>query len=156
MANLTSDLALVLSGGGARAAYQVGFLRCLARHYPQLSIPILTGVSAGAINAAFLANHRGSFAEAVDDLSAWWRSLTVDQVFHTDSWNLTKIVARWGASLVFGGLGFAPAVRGLVDTSPLEQLLAKRLAAPGGRLTGVSENLLLGRLPGPSTGRGRP
>ena len=146
MANLRSDLALVLSGGGARAAYQVGFLRCLARHYPQLSIPILTGVSAGAINAAFLANHRGSFAEAVDDLSALWRSLTVDQVFRTDSWNLTKIVARWGASLVFGGLGLAPAVRGLVDTSPLEQLLETRLAGAGGRLTGVSENLLQGRL----------
>ena len=48
------DLGLVMGGGGARAAYQVGFLRCLARRYPELQIPYLTGVSAGAINAALL------------------------------------------------------------------------------------------------------
>jgi len=48
------DLALVLGGGGARAAYQAGVLRCLARHRPELRFPIVTGVSAGAINAIFL------------------------------------------------------------------------------------------------------
>ena len=49
-------LAIVLTGGGARAAYQVGFLRWMARNIPDMNIPILTGVSAGAINAAYLAS----------------------------------------------------------------------------------------------------
>jgi NTE family protein len=47
----------VLTGGGARGAYQVGVLRSIARRFPTLQIPILTGVSAGAVNAAFLAQH---------------------------------------------------------------------------------------------------
>ena len=50
-ADMSTDLGLALSGGGARAAYQVGFLRFLGRRWPDLRIPILTGVSAGAINA---------------------------------------------------------------------------------------------------------
>ena len=50
---------LVLSGGGARAAYQVGVLSYITEKLPQVSFPIITGVSAGAINAAFMAGHRG-------------------------------------------------------------------------------------------------
>lgn len=146
MAKNANDLALVLSGGGARAAYQVGFLLSLARHFPHLNISILTGVSAGAINAAFLAHHRGSFAEAAGDLAKMWRGLTIDQVFCADTWSLAKSVARWGVGLVFGGLGITPAVRGLVETSPLEQFLRKRMAAEGGVLAGVRENLAQGKL----------
>ncbi len=144
--NPANDLALVLSGGGARAAYQVGFLCCLSRHFPDLNIPIMTGVSAGAINAAFLANHQGTFPEAVNDLAAMWRGLTIDQVFRADSGSLVKNLARWGASLVFGGLGITPEVRGLVDTTPLQQLLLEQLAGSDGGLTGIGENLHRGRL----------
>ena len=50
-----NDLALVLVGGGARAAYQVGFLGSLIKRHPDLRLPIITGTSAGAINAAYLA-----------------------------------------------------------------------------------------------------
>ncbi|MEO6709235.1 MAG: patatin-like phospholipase family protein, partial [Planctomycetota bacterium] len=50
------DLALALGGGGARAAYQAGFLHAVSKRFPDLGMPILTGVSAGAINTAFLAN----------------------------------------------------------------------------------------------------
>ena len=63
------DLAITLSGGGARAAYQVGVLRGLARHFPQARPEILTGESAGAINVAYLAAHRGALPEAVEDLA---------------------------------------------------------------------------------------
>ncbi len=59
------DLALVLGGGGARAAYQAGVLRCLARHRPGLRFPIVTGVSAGAINATFLASFEGTTSGAL-------------------------------------------------------------------------------------------
>src|ERR1700712_3074587 len=64
----SGDLALVLTGGGARGAYQAGVLRGLARHFPGLSFPILAGVSAGAINASFLAAHPGTLAEATEEL----------------------------------------------------------------------------------------
>ncbi len=141
-----NDLALVLSGGGARAAYQVGLLRCLAKHFPELSIPILTGVSAGAINAAFLANHRGSFAEAVDDLTTVWRRLSLDQVFRVDTWSLTKNVVSWGSRLLFGGGDTDSSVRGFVDTSPLDTLLRKIFADHDGKLSGIGENLRQGRL----------
>ncbi len=144
MDNSNNDLALVLSGGGARAAYQVGFLLALARHFPDLNIPILTGVSAGAINAAFLANHRGSFAEATVDLAELWRGLTIDQVFCTGSLSLLKIAARWGLSLILGGHG--PTTRGFVDTEPLQQLLQNKMAPGTGKLSGISENLRQGRL----------
>ena len=85
MAYSNGTLALAVSGGGARAAYQVGFLRCVAEHYPHLSIPILTGVSAGAINTAYLANHQGTFREKVKDLAALWETLTLDRVFRVDA-----------------------------------------------------------------------
>src|SRR5207249_10996270 len=70
------DLAITLSGGGARAAYQVGVLRGLARHFPQARPEILTGESAGAINVAYLAAHRGALPEAVEDLAGPWRRIT--------------------------------------------------------------------------------
>src|SRR5918992_3010474 len=63
------ELAIIMSGGGARAAYQIGFLRCLAHHYPDLPVAILSGVSAGAINAAYLAAHQGSFLDKVETLA---------------------------------------------------------------------------------------
>ena len=62
----TTDLGLVLGGGGARGAYQVGVLRAIAARYPHLQIPILVGVSAGSVNATHLAAHRGTFAEAME------------------------------------------------------------------------------------------
>jgi len=60
-------LALALSGGGARAAYQVGVLRGIATKLPHTRFSIITGVSAGAINAAFLASRPGPLRDAVDE-----------------------------------------------------------------------------------------
>ena len=78
-------LGLVMGGGGARAAYQVGFLRVVARRFPELRIPYITGVSAGAINAAGLAAHHGTFIQAVQELSHLWANLTVPDVFRVDT-----------------------------------------------------------------------
>jgi len=139
-------LALVMGGGGARAAYQVGFLRCLARRHPELEIPIITGVSAGAINAALLASHHGTFAQAVEELAALWSNLTVDCVFRVDPMSLATHVGRWGLQLVSGGLIRASGLRGLVDTSPLHRFLSETLHAVDGELTGVQANLARGRL----------
>ncbi|MEJ2700027.1 MAG: patatin-like phospholipase family protein [Desulfuromonadales bacterium] len=146
MAEENNDFALVLTGGGARAAYQVGFLRGLSRQFPDLHFSILTGVSAGAINAAYIANHSGSFAEAIDDLAGLWSELVVEKVFRADPWSLVKSVFGWGAALLSGGAVKAPAARGLVDTTPLHRLLDTRMAATEGVLRGVGENLRRGRL----------
>ena len=140
-------LALVLSGGGARAAYQVGLLRSLARRHPDLQAPILVGVSAGAINAACLAAHPGSFAEAVEHLTRLWHGLEVDNVFRVDARSLLTNMARWALRLVSGGGRLAPQVHGLVDTEPLRRFLHASLgAAPGGEITGISRAVDSGRL----------
>jgi NTE family protein len=146
MADYQKPLAVVLSGGGARAAYQVGFLRCLAKHFPDLEISILTGVSAGAINAAFLANHQGTFFEAVEELSDLWRNLTIDQVFCVNAWGLFKNVFRWGVRLISGGITKASIARSLLDPSPLRDLLNKRLSPQKNVVTGISKKILDGQL----------
>ncbi len=135
------DLGLVMGGGGARAAYQVGFLRCLARRYPELQVPYLTGVSAGAINAALLASHHGTFLQAVDELTALWSRITVEDVFRVEGRALAKSVLMWGRQLLAGGVGRMPRVRGFVDTEPLRGYLAEVLHAVDGELTGINYNL---------------
>src|SRR5713226_3828368 len=100
-----------MSGGGARAAYQVGMLRWLAQHHPDLHVPILTGVSAGAINAAFLASRLESFR------------------FRVDSASLARNALRLGLKLVSGGSAAAPRAHAAVDTRPLWSLLGRVLDA---------------------------
>ena len=139
-------LALVLSGGGARAAYQVGFLRCLAKKFPDLDIPIITGVSAGAINAAFLAKYQGTFVEAVYELSNLWLGLTVDQVFCVDAWKLLKNVFRWGVRLSSGGIQKESSARSLLDSTPLRGLLQRTLEPEGNVISGIRKNLRNGKI----------
>ncbi|MCZ6596538.1 MAG: patatin-like phospholipase family protein [Planctomycetota bacterium] len=139
------DLALVMSGGGARAAYQVGLLRFLARRMPGFEAPILTGVSAGAINTAFLAAHPWPFRERVASLESLWNHLEVENVFHTGVFGLFQNAVRWGASLALGGHG-PRSRRGMVDTAPLRDLLHRELGAEQGELTGVEVNLERSRL----------
>ena len=139
------DLALVLTGGGARGAYQVGILRYLARRWPNLQIPLITGVSAGAINAAHLAQAHGTFTQAVDELAALWAELTPDRIFRVDVGALLSNMGRWGLQLAGGGIR-ETRVRGLVDTAPLWELLAEALAPVDGELTGIDYNLHRGTL----------
>jgi len=137
----------VLSGGGARAAYHVGFLRATARLFPNLIIPYVTGVSAGAINAAHLASHHGRFIQAIEELSHLWGHLTVEDVFRTDMRTLAGNVVRWASQLISGGVpSTTRLVRGMVDTDPLRSYLNDTLHAVGGKLTGVRYNIERGRL----------
>ena len=132
----TGDVAVVLTGGGARAAYQVGFLRWIARHIPAVNFPIITGVSAGAINAAYIAAFPGTQAEAIERLASLWQNLSVDQVFRVDTSSLLGNMARWGVRLVSGGSAIAPEVRGLVDTAPLRTTLDAVFTLPEGTIAG--------------------
>jgi NTE family protein len=124
----------------------VGFLRYLARHFPDLEVPIVTGASAGGINAALLASHHGSFGQAVGELVSLWERLTVKEVFRVDAPSLTWIGLRWIFQLLSGGVGGAVRVQGLVDTTPLRNYLSEVLHTVNGELTGIQYNLALGRL----------
>jgi NTE family protein len=137
-----SNLALVLSGGGARAAYQVGLLRHVASRYPNFEPGILTGVSAGGLIATHLAARSGSFAESVDRLSELWSGLRIDDVFRVDPRDLAARVMRGGLRLVSGGTPDSPRTRSLVDTTPLRHLLAHTFACEhDGRIPGIQRNL---------------
>ncbi len=146
--NEAGRLAIVMSGGGARAAYQVGLLQVLAKHRPEFTLDILTGVSAGAINAEHLAGHPGSFAAATDALSGLWLGLSTERVFRTDWLSLLERVLRSGIQLVSGGRQIPRSPHGLVDTEPLRRFLYGALAAEpaGGALSGIGENLARGKL----------
>ena len=134
-------LALVLSGGGARAAYQVGVLSALAEEAPHLSIPILTGVSAGAINTVYLAAHQGSFREAVSDLRTQWGRLTPNRVYAVRPLNLGRAVVRWIGNMLAARRVPQPSLRGLMDSSPLRGFLAASMA-----IEGIQRNVSAGRL----------
>ena len=138
-------LAVSLGGGGARAAYQVGVLRGIARRWPGLRFDILMGESSGAINAAFLAAHPGALGEAVEDLARLWGSLTSARVFRVDAPALLRNGLRWLLRLVSGGSRLAPGVRALLDTAPLRDLLASTLGGSG-EIPGIGRNLDRGRL----------
>ena len=142
-------LGIVLGGGGARAAYQVGFLRFLAQEHPTLEIPVISGTSAGAINAVHLAAHPGSFEEAVESLTELWQSLTVDQVFRAEGAALARTLFRWGVRLLSGGRRIGKAPQGMVDTEPLREFLRNALGGDQGNpdwIPGVRENIARGRL----------
>src|SRR5205823_8837753 len=89
---MDDSLALVLTGGGARAAYQVGVLRCLARRLPKLRLDVVTGVSAGAINALFLASRHAPLRDVVEELRDIWRALELKDVIRIDSRSLARNV----------------------------------------------------------------
>jgi NTE family protein len=131
----------MLSGGGARAAYQVGVLTAIAEEAPDLAIPILTGVSAGAVNTVYLASHRGPFAHAVSDLRAEWGRLSARRVYAVRPVNLGRAVLRWvGNMLAFRRIP-QPSLRGLMDASPLRGFLAACID-----IAGIRRNVDAGRL----------
>lgn len=141
-----SGLALVLTGGGARAAYQVGCLRFLAQEAPHLNIPILSGVSAGAINAAHIASHPGSFREAILDLVELWQTLSPEEVFRTDTSALAISLLRWLSGFLSAGKWATKSSSCFMDTTPLSRFLEQHLPCDRGVLTGIQNNIDAGRL----------
>ncbi|RMF14360.1 MAG: patatin-like phospholipase family protein, partial [Gammaproteobacteria bacterium] len=82
------DTALILTGGGARGAYQAGVLKAIAEQFPGLHdpFPILCGSSAGALNAVGLASGPGIFRHGVERLEHLWETVTADRVYRHDLW----------------------------------------------------------------------
>jgi NTE family protein len=141
LASSTSPLsALVLGGGGARAAYQTGVLCYVGEAFPRASVPLMTGVSAGSINAAHLAADPGAWSHRTARLTRYWEELTTDDVFTPRSlWRLGRSLVR----------GTPSPEQTLLDTAPLRAYLDERLPTDeSGQLTGVADNLDTGRLEG--------
>lgn len=129
--------ALVLSGGGARAAYQVGVLQAIAEMLPsQHGSPfqIICGTSAGAINASGLAVHADSFQQGVQRLHKVWSEFHCHQVFRTDWHGVLGSAFRWLANLSMGWFNRTRPVS-LMDNSPLGDLLRSTIDL--GRLPGM-------------------
>lgn len=122
-------VALVLTGGGARAAYQVGALMAVREVWgkrPDNPFPILCGTSAGAINAVALAVFAADFNAGVRKLAYIWRNFHVGQIYRSDTLAIAESVLRWGSAIFLGWL-IHQSPRSLLDNSPLRVLLEEHL-----------------------------
>lgn len=125
--NKTAKVALVLTGGGARSAYQAGALKAIGEIIDEQPFQIYSGLSAGSINCAFLASHRQGFKQATEELWALWDQIRYEDVFHTE----TRFFAAKGARLVKNVLGGGYfndfSSTHLLDNSPLTNFLSKNI-----------------------------
>ncbi|MBM3378751.1 MAG: patatin-like phospholipase family protein [Betaproteobacteria bacterium] len=137
---------MILTGGGARAAYQAGVLAAIADllraegRAPAHPFQILCGNSAGAINIAALASAREGFAQGAAHLERIWEAFRSDQVFVADTLGLSASAGRWLSALTLGWLtGSTP--KAFLDTSPLRRLLQREL-----HLETIDTHIAAGRL----------
>jgi NTE family protein len=131
---------LILTGGGARAAYQVGVLQAISQILWEAGWPpsrnpfeIICGTSAGAMNAVALACRADNFGEGVQKLMDVWENFAVDQVYRADSLGVIRSGARWLSLLSFGWLlrkWRASPPTSLLDNTPLVGLLHRMLDLP--------------------------
>ena len=131
-----STTGLILTGGGARAAYQVGVLRAVHRIRreagapPGNPYPVLAGTSAGALNAAALATDADDPDAGIAKLVRVWENMHVEQVYRTDSFGVIRTGAKW---LTMMSMGWAIArmrklrPRSMLDNAPLHDLLAEMI-----------------------------
>jgi NTE family protein len=121
--------ALILTGGGARAAYQVGVLKAIREVLPDKRanpFPVLCGTSAGALNAATMAVWAEDFSAGVDQLEAIWSNFRAGDVYRADAAGIAAAGARWLTALAFGWIT-RRSPRSLLDNTPLRRLLEATL-----------------------------
>jgi NTE family protein len=120
--------ALVLTGGGARAAYQVGVLKAVSKliYKPHCGnpFPIITGTSAGAINATVLASYAQNPIVGIRSLEKVWQTFSVDKVFRSDISGMMKQAGRWGKSMFVNDYHRHHQLS-LLDNNPLKKMLSK-------------------------------
>lgn len=124
------DLAVMLTGGGARAAYQVGLIKGIAKHFPRLRFQIVTGVSAGAINAVYLAARRGTLPEKARALEGMWCELNCDSIYQFDWKMLLPFRSAIASISPKKNKWTRSRPHGMVDTTPLRNLLCRVLNTP--------------------------
>jgi NTE family protein len=143
MTPLHSETAVVLSGGGARAAYQIGALRAVARilgRQARSPFGVITGTSAGAINAAALAANADNWRRGIARALRLWRNIVVGDVYEAEFGKVSTYGMRWLASVLVGGRGPAEAAS-MLDNSPLRGLLTRALD-----LSAVTSRIQVGQL----------
>jgi NTE family protein len=125
-------IALVLTGGGARSAYQVGVLLALAELWPRSRNPfqIIVGTSAGGVAAGVLAAEAHHWRRAVAGLERVWANFRSSQVFHVNTSHMLRAGAHWVLALMSGGLVLAPP-RSMLDNTPLRELLGTHVDCAG-------------------------
>jgi NTE family protein len=123
------NTALVLSGSGARGAYQVGALMALSELLGNRTLPfsILVGTSSGAITSSLLAARARDFSVAVDGLADFWRRIRPQDVYRTDAATLARVGATWMVDLSSGGSVGRHRRKALLMSDPLRALLEERL-----------------------------
>jgi NTE family protein len=122
-------IALVLPGGGARSAWQVGVVKAIAGWYPAgavLPFPVLCGTSAGAINATVLGAHADDFGRGAAELARVWAGFRVGEVFRAGTLDMLRSGLHLALALVSGGW-LLPVPRALLDNAPLRALLARNI-----------------------------
>jgi NTE family protein len=124
----TPLVGLVLTGGGARSAYQVGVLRALTEILPRGRTPVgvIVGTSAGAVSAAVLASQAHHWRRAVAGLEDVWANFRVSQVFMVGWSHMLRAGLHWALSLMSGGLLLTPP-RAVLDNAPLRALLQRHV-----------------------------
>lgn len=146
MQKTPSCAALVLPGGGARGAYQVGVLKAISEMVSanQNPFPVICGTSAGAINAAVMASHAHEFLTGVARLEHFWRSMRCERVYRTDALTVFASGMRFALTLLSGGL-IKTNPKAFLDNAPLRQFLQSAMQLDGiqtaldaGALRGVS------------------
>ena len=124
--------ALVLPGGGARGAFQVGVLKAIGELLPKGSpnpFPVISGTSAGAVNSVVLAAKARRLRVAVAELDGVWSHFRCEDVYRTDNWTMLKSSLHWLAAVVMGGF-VVGMPKSLLDNSPLRALLSQNIRFP--------------------------
>lgn len=120
-----------MSGGGARGAYQAGVVKALAEICKEIGRPdafrVITGVSAGAINATFLAARHDDFLRSANKLADIWCHLNINQVFRTDIRSFGNIGFHWATDILTSGFVSSKRANFLLDASPLFQFLTDHI-----------------------------
>lgn len=122
---------LSLTGGGARGAYQAGVAKGIAEILKTQNMDnpfgYYSGMSAGSINASFLAAHEGNFTESSETLCRVWKGIQAENVYRTDTLSLGKIGLQWMRDLSIGSAFSERLAHQLLDASPLADLLGKHI-----------------------------
>ena len=129
---MKKKVGLVLPGGGARGAYQVGVLKAfleISNTKSQSPFDIFSGTSAGAINGAFLASGAHTFDHSVNSLVDIWSNFTSNKVYKTDPITMLKSSIHWFLTIISGGV-LVPNPISLLDNQPLKNLLRETIKFP--------------------------
>lgn len=134
---------ILLSGGGARGAYQAGVLKGLAEIWGRdsLPFPVITGMSAGALNATFIASRADRFQAAAQELAHLWSGLHSHEIYKTRAISFSRLAFRVISDLALSGLKDYRLAKALLDTSPLRELVERQID-----FTAIRRHLDSGRL----------